>query len=142
VKTLAACLFLLGCVQGFAGEPAVAQTPVIDFRLPTFTKEGYRSMLLQGSKAIVGPNRIDLVNLNLNLFTGDAQSTVETIILSPAASADPQTETVQGPGPVRVIRDDLEITGQGWFYDHRQKKVSITSHARVVFHASLPDILK
>lgn len=142
MRTAAIILCLLGSVPAFAASPLGSQTPVMDFRLPTFTKDGHRSMLLQGTKAVVAPGRIDLVNLNLTLFKGDTANSVETIILSPAAIAHPEAETVQGDGPVRVIRDDLEITGTGWSYDHRQKRVSIAANARVVFQAPLPDILK
>ncbi len=99
-------------------------------------------MLLQGSQAIVAANRIILVDLNLTLFTGNADAEVETILLSPNAIAEPEDETVHGSGAVRVIRDDLEITGNNWTYDHRHKKVSIAANARVIFQAQLPDILK
>lgn len=142
MKLLCVCLALLGISAAFAADPLDSQTPVSGFRLPTFTKDGHRSMLLQGSKAIVEPDEIKLVDLNLTLFKGDAAGTVETVILSPAATAEPEEEIVHGTGPVRVIGDNFEITGTGWTYNHRQKKVSITSHARVVFRAPLPDILK
>jgi len=99
-------------------------------------------MLLQGSQAIVAPGKIELVDLNLTLFNGDDAAVVETIILSPSATAEPEEETVHGTGTVRIIRDDLEITGTGWSYDHRRKKVSIAAQARIVFSAQLPDILK
>jgi hypothetical protein len=99
-------------------------------------------MLLQGSQATVASNRVELMDLNLTLFMGDAASTVETVILSPTATANLQNETVHGDGTVRVIRDDFEITGTGWSYDHHQKKVSITANARIAFHAQLPDMLK
>ena len=54
-----------------AGPSLTSQTPVSNFRLPTFTKEGFRSMLLQGSQAIVRPNNIEFADLNLTLFSGD-----------------------------------------------------------------------
>lgn len=99
-------------------------------------------MLLLGSEATVGAHEIKLVNLNLTLFSGDEHNTIDTIILSPAAVAVPEDGVISGDQTVRFIRDDLEITGLGWTYDHRDKKVSIHSHARVVFRAQLPDILK
>jgi hypothetical protein len=117
-------------------------SPVENFRLPTFTKEGNRSMLLQGSQALVGTNEVELQGMTLTIFTGDAANTVETVILSPLATIRLDREQVQGESTVRVIRDDIEITGQGWSYDHGGKKVSITRNARIVFQAQLPDILK
>jgi len=125
-----------------AGPSLTSQTPVSNFRLPTFTKEGHRSMLLQGSQAIVRPNNIEFADLNLTLFSGNEKADVVTVLLSPNATAEPEDETVHGSGTVRVIRDDLEITGTNWTYDHRQKKVSIAANARITFKAQLPDILK
>ena len=125
-----------------AAEPALTRTPVKGFKLPTFTKEGYRSMLLQGTEALVGADRVELTGMNLALYSGDQRNTVETIILSPAATAELDSDLIHGEGTVRFIRDDLEITGTGWSYDHRHKKVSITRNSRVVFQAQMPDILK
>lgn len=142
MKLFAGILILLSAASLAAGQPLTSQTPVSNFRLPTFTPNGHRSMLLQGSQALVTANLIELQDLNLTLFAGDGQSTVETIILSPVATADLDNESVRGSGAVRVIRDDVEITGTNWSYDHRQKKVSIAANARIVFHAPLPDILK
>lgn len=99
-------------------------------------------MMLVGSEAIVGATHIQLIDLNLTLFTGDESNKVETVILSPLASVNPSENTVRGGASVRIIRDDLEITGRGWTYNHLEKKVSIHSNARVVFRAQLPDILK
>lgn len=136
-------LLLLGALPlGLSAQTLTAGTPVESFRLPTFTREGHRSMLLQGSAALVTAARIELREMTLTLFSGDARNLVETVILSPVATVNPEREEVEGAGVVRFIRDDLEITGHGWRYDHAQKKVSITRDARIVFRAQLPDILK
>ena len=117
-------------------------SPVESFRLPTFTKEGHRSMLLIGSQALVGTNQVEMREMTLTLFTGDETNTVETVILSPLATIQLDREQVQGNSAVRVIRDDIEITGQDWSYDHALKKVSIARNARIVFQAQLPNLLK
>jgi len=122
--------------------PLTSKTPVSNFRLPTFNQHGHRSMLIQGASAVVGSSQIELTDLNLTLFDGDKKDVIETIILSPQAVADIDKERIHGNHAVRVIRDDLEITGEKWSYDHREKKVSIATKARIVFHAPLPDILK
>ncbi len=136
-------LLPLFCALGLtAAESGSSRTPVSNFRLPTFTKDGHRSMLLQGTEAIVGARQVELTGLNLSLFAGDARNQVEIIILSPTAVADLESDIISGPGTVRFIRDDLEITGTEWRYDHRGKKVSIARNSRVVFQAQMPDILK
>ncbi len=136
-----AVLFLVSAAIGFS-QPVTATTPVQNFKLPTFTPEGYRSMLLLGSSATVAPGVINLTEMNLTLFSGDAASKVETVILSPVAAVSPDSGQVSGDSTVRMIRDDIEITGTGWTYDHRQKKVSITRNARIVYRAQMPDLLK
>ncbi|KXU34910.1 hypothetical protein AXK12_06665 [Cephaloticoccus capnophilus] len=118
------------------------RAPLSQFRLPTFNAQGHRSMLIESSEAIVGPNQIELTNLNLTLFDGTAQSAIETILLSPQATALTDEETISGEGPVRIIRDDVEITGIGWRYEHAARKVSIAKNTRIRFQSSLPDLLR
>lgn len=136
-------IFVLLVLSGLAlAQTQTSQAPVENFRLPTFTQEGHRSMLLQGSQALVGTNQVELRGMTLTIFSGEAANTVDTVILSPVATIQLDRELIQGESTVRVIRDDIEITGQGWSYDHAGKKVSIARNARIVFQAQLPDILK
>jgi len=118
------------------------RAPLNQFRLPTFNPEGHRSMLIESSEAIVGPNQIELTNLNLTLFDGTERNAIETILLSPQATALTDEETISGEGPVRIIRDDVEITGIGWRYEHAERKVSIAKNTRIRFQSSLPDLLR
>ena len=130
-------------------EPA-AQTaappasPAKNWVLPLFTdKEGFRTMTLRGSEArAVGANRIDVVDLNIMVFSGDATARVDSVLLSPQASFFPKEDRATGEKSVRLVRDDVEVTGEGWSYDHATKKVSLAQNARVVFRAQLNDILK
>jgi len=119
-----------------------ANAPVINFRVPTFNGE-YRSWLLCGAEGIyVNDNRLDVVDLNLTVFSGDASNRVESVFLSPSAVVLLNEKRVRGPGALRLITDDFEAAGEDWIYDHPQKKVSIHRDVRVVFHARLNDILR
>lgn len=144
---LCACLPLAGLRSiGAAEEHTTSFTvdaPVTNFRVPTFTPDGFRSWLLCGAQGIyVNASELDVVDLNLTVFSGDATSKVEKVLLSPAAVALIGENRVRGPSTLRLITDDLEATGEDWTYDHRQKKVSIHRNVRVVFHARLNDILR
>lgn len=117
--------------------------PVVNFRVPTFTPEGFRSWLLCGAQGIyVNASELDVVDLNLTVFSGDASNKVDKVFLSPSAVALVGENRVRGPGTLRLITDDFEATGEDWIYDHRQKKVSIHRNVRVVFHTRLNDILR
>ena len=138
------CFFclLLGCgLTGSVGFAALA--PAINWVAPLFTKENFHSMTLRGAKASFPLNdQVDVVDLNLTVFSGDATNRVETVILSPAATFLPKQNLARGETGVRVIRDDLEASGIHWVYDHAQKKVSLTGRVRIVFNAEFKSLLK
>jgi|NGEPerStandDraft_6_1074524.scaffolds.fasta_scaffold08096_3 hypothetical protein len=120
-----------------------ANAPVINFRVSTFTRDGFRSWLLCGAEGTyVNDTQLDVVDLNLTVFAGNASNKVESVFLSPSAVALIGAGRVRGPKELRLITDDFEATGEDWLYDHRQKKVSIHRDVRVVFHARLNDILR
>jgi hypothetical protein len=140
-RTLA--LLFLAANLLHASDQAPTTGPAKDWALPLFTPDGFRSMTLRGSEVYtVGPDRIDIVNMNIAVFSGDAATRVDTILLSPAASYFPRENRAAGDESVRLIRDDIDVTGKRWTYDYDLKKVSIHEGVRVVFRAQLDDILK
>jgi hypothetical protein len=124
-------------------EPA-ATAPAKNWVLPLFTdKDGFRSMTLRGSEVRpVGTNRIDITDLSITVFSGDDAARFDSMLLSPQASFFPKENRATGEKSVRLIRDDIEVTGDGWSYEQAAKKVSLAKNVRVVFRAQLKDILK
>ena len=135
---------LLAPIAALSGAAPPAPVPAKNWVLPLFTaKDGFRSMTLRGSEVRpLGTTRIEVTDLNITVFSGDAAAHVETILLSPAAVFLPKEKRATGEKSVRLIHDDIEVTGEGWTYDHEAKKVSLDRHVRVVFSAQLNDILK
>ncbi len=108
-----------------------------------FTKAGRRTMTARGSAAhIASEHQIDVVDLNLTVFSSTIPNQIETIILSPAATFLPNDNLARGEKSMRFIRDDLEATGTRWVYDHGRKKVSLDGRVRIVINAQLKDLLK
>ncbi len=117
--------------------------PVINFSLPTFTPDGYRSWLVRGSEAVVSNrNQIDVKGLTLSVFSGKEDGKIETVILSPVARVMPAEALATGTGTIRVINDEFEARGTDWRYAHKEKRVSIAKDVRVVFNTELKDFLK
>lgn len=126
-----------------AAAPAPPVAPALNWVLPLFTdKEGWRTMTLRGSEVRPAGNRIGVTDLSITIFSGKEDAKVDTILLSPDAHFFPKEKTASGSKSVRLIRDDIEVTGVGWNYDHAAKKVSLDKNVRVVFRAQLNDILK
>jgi len=118
-------------------------SPVKNISLPTFTKDDYRSVLLHGNEALfVSAQQINVSGMQLTLFTGDATNRVETVIISPEARFFPDRNVAEGEHSVRVLRDDVEMSGTKWTYDHGERKVVLDGNVRVIFHAQLKDMLK
>jgi len=143
-------LLLLGSAAlGLAGARAQtgtsvsANAPIINFRLPTFTPEGYRQWLIRGSQVVfVDKNDIDVHELTLTVFSGDARDVIRTLLLSPVAKVAITDQVATGPESIRVIDDSFDAEGLGWRYAHKEKSISLSRRVRVTIHSELKAILK
>ena len=80
--------------------------------------------------------------MTLTVFSGNADRAVESVLMAPLAILEPETELVRGPDAVRLVRDDLELFGENWSYDHRTRTIHLRRNAKIIFNASLADYLK
>lgn len=136
-------LFPLAINCSHAATNATSVEPAKIFTSVTDTLEGYHSMRLCGSEArMLTLHLIQLNDMSLTIFNGDASNRVDSVLLSPIARVSLDNDTAYGPGAVRYIRDDLELTGEQWTFDHAKKNISIARNVRVVFHSELKDLLK
>lgn len=143
IRPLFTIALLACCTLARAQEPAVAPAPAVNWVLPIFTdKEGFRSMTLRGTEVRPAGKTIAVTDLSITIFSGDAKASVDSVLLSPQAVFLPKEQQARGDQTVRFIRDDIEVTGFGWAYDHAAKKVSLQQNVRVTFRAQLNDILK
>jgi hypothetical protein len=142
-KTRLAAVAVLASILAAGAQEVAVAPPARNWTLPLFTKEGYRQMTLKGDEVRpVSSDRIDIMGMNFTVFSGQADAKVDSVLLSPEATFMLDEKVARGAKQVRLIRDDLEVTGEGWTYDYNEKKVLIFKHAHVVFHSALPDMLK
>jgi hypothetical protein len=140
-KTLLLCL--VTATTALAATQLSTQKPVVNFRLPMFTADGYRAWLVRGSEANYAEGgRIQIKELTLSVFSGRADEKVDTLILSPNALVSPADLVVTGPTTIRVINDQFEASGTDWSYAHKTAKVSIKKNVRIVLNTEIKDILK
>lgn len=143
-----ALLALAAAVPGPAADgPQIrAPAPVKNFSLPFFNDAGFRTMLIRGNEARLGnPRKPELIDVTVSLFSGDAANRVETVLLSTEAAVDTTAKIVEGTGPMRLVRDDLEVSGELWRYDYNDPdtiNLRIERKARIVFRAELQSLLK
>ena len=140
-------LLLLCCTAAAVfGASSLPTAPVKKFRLPTFNAEGFRTGFLTGEEAlIVSAGQIDIKEMHLSTFSGDEAGTLETTLLAPVATVRVQEREqirVEGKQSVRLVRPEVDATGQDWEYDHQNKRLLIRSDVHVVYRAVLKDFLK
>ena len=141
-KALAAAAALAAALGASAQDIQVAP-PARNWTLPLFTKEGFRQMTLRGDEVQpVSTDRVDITGMNVTVFDGGADARVDSVLLSPQATFLINERIAKGTREVRLIRDDIEVTGEQWTYSYKEKTVLIMRKAHVVFHAALPDMLK
>ncbi|HEY0969071.1 MAG TPA: hypothetical protein VGD88_16890 [Opitutaceae bacterium] len=142
----AACLFLTAAaaVTLLGQTPQIsAPAPVKNFSLPFFNEAGNRTLLVRGNEAILtNPRQPAFTDMTVTMFAGDASNRVESVLLSKAATVDTTTSIIEGTDTVRFVRDDIEVTGETWRYEHNARRIVIQRKARVVFRAELPLLLK
>ena len=99
--------------------------PAKNWVLPLFTKEGFRQMTLRGDEVrpITG-DRVDIVGMNFTVFSGGPEAKVDSVLLSPRATFLINEKIARGDDSVRLVRDDVEVTGFDWTYYYAEKKFS------------------
>jgi hypothetical protein len=117
--------------------------PVKDFRLPTFDKAGKRATFMKASEALfVTDNQIDVKDMQFTLFTKDGTGAFDSVLLAPTATFLTDKQTVSGHDFVRLLRANVEVTGEQWSYNHLEKRVLIGRNVKVTFQDELKDIIK
>jgi hypothetical protein len=142
-KALCAAVALLASLPGAAAQDIGSAPPARNWTLPLFTKEGFSQMTLRGDEVRpITADRIDISGMTVTVYSGDARAMVDTVLSSPEATFLISEKIARGDQSVRLVRDDVEVTGESWTYFYNEKKVLIARNARVVFHAAMPDILR
>jgi hypothetical protein len=138
-----AAVALLASVPCAPAQDATVAPPARNWTLPLFTKEGFHQMTLRGDEVHpVTSDRVDIAGMNVTVFAGGAEAKVDAVLVSSQATFLINEKVAKGDRFVRLIRDDVDVSGDGWTYFYNEKKVLILRHAHVVFHSALPDILK
>lgn len=149
VRPLAFCLLLCAAAPFAAAQSNTrlsTDAPVVNFRLPTFTAEGFREWLVRGSEARYhSAKEFEVRELTLTVFSGDSSDRISSMILAPSARVLPEERTVTGAESIRVLNDDLEASGLDWRVHQPAEKVveiSMRKNVRVTFRAELKNLLQ
>ena len=144
-RTLTVILFALCPLLAAANSGVTANEPVTNFKLTLLSDQGYRSSLLRGSEArYISDSQIDLLGMQYTTFFENEEGEIDSTLLAPSATVyiEKNKVKVHGNETVRLIRKNLDVTGEQWTYEHVAKRILIEKNVRVVFRIEMKDILK
>ena len=120
-----------------------ANAPAKNLTLPTFDKAGKRETFMKAEEAFfVSANHIEVKNMHFTLFTKDGTGAFDSVLLAPTATFLRDKQTISGQDSVRLLRENIEVTGEQWSYNHAEKRVLIGNNVKVTFQDELKDIIK
>ena len=127
-----------------AGQPTLADSPILDFRLSLFDDEtGQKTSDLRGRTAIyrgTEQQELDLRDFALTLL--NRKGTLALKVVGPSAMLHTKTRIAEGDDIIDVQGPGYSLTGKRWRCEEPARKISIREDAHVVFQAPLLDILK
>lgn len=130
-----------------AQSPATASAPIKNFTYEMFEPvdgKWVRTGFIRGDEGKVSASQVDVGNMQLTVYAKDAPTRVDTVLMAPSATIviKDDNATASGESSIRIVRDDLDASGQKWRYDHNRKTVVIDGKVHVIIQAQLKDILK
>lgn len=113
----------------------VPQQPVKNFQLPMFGENGYRTWELSGDEGrYITADKIEVSQMKMKVFSGDASSTIENRIESPLATLFVAKNIAIGQGPIKITATNYRIDGERWFWDGKTRSVVVSKKASVIFY--------
>lgn len=120
----------------------VPDAPVINFKLPMFAKEGYRSWSVAGNEGVyINQDQVNVAGMTICLYSGDQRELIEALIDSPQADIFINENRATGKDLIEVRGNGYFLVGKNWTWEGTLKKMRINKEVKVQFDQSLKGIL-
>jgi len=117
--------------------------PVSNFRLPVFGESGYKEWELFGETGQrLDESLIAVEVMRLEIFSGDANVQLETVIHSPEATIDHAAQEAWGESFLSIEGQGFSVMGRDWHWFGKDNRIQVGDQARVVFAQELASILE
>lgn len=138
-----AAAFAVVCALGLAGV-ALAQKPVVPmqpqnqqvtgFRVPSYdAKNNLTSQMFGDAATILADGRVDITELRMEFYSGTASNRqTEMRVTSPRCVYNRNTGSATSDAPVRIARDNMVVTGNGFQWNNKDQRLVILRDSKVV----------
>lgn len=121
---------LMAVVCASAQRVGDAQS-ITEFEVPEFGPDNELKSKLYGASAILKPNGVvDIVGLRIEFF--DARRMVEMRVFAETCLYNRVTRNAESKGRVRIARDKMVITGEGFNWNAEEERFRIFKDSKVV----------
>ncbi len=112
-----------------AAEDSRVQT-VTGFRVPEYDDKGNLKSELNGDFAKILPNGVvEITNLKMLMFK---EGVVEASMTAPSCTYDREGQRAGSEGDVRISRENMVVTGKGFYWNAKNERIQIFKDVKVV----------
>ncbi len=112
------------------GQPGAGQR-ISGFEVPEFDSEMRLKSKLFGDFAVIMPDgRVDITNMMIEFYSEDRD--VEMRVTSPECTYDRNSSDVRSDSDIRIARENMIITGKGFFWSAEDGRFEIFNDTRVL----------
>jgi len=120
----------------------VPTDPVLDFRLPRFSDNGYAQWILRGGQGIYDSDaQVRVKEMSLRIYSGDERKVLEMTIDSPEATLLIKENRAVSDSPIEIIGSNFKVFGTGWTWDGTRKEIEVKSDVTVEFSQEIVGML-
>ncbi len=120
-----------------SAQPGGEAQTVTGFRVPSYDREGRMTSQVFGDSArILADGAVDIVELRMEFYAAEGQTAtnrpVDMRITSPRCVYNRTTGVATSDAPVRIARDNMIVTGEGFQWIGASERLEIYRNAKVV----------
>lgn len=133
------CVLLLAALLGTTLSAQITPHSALrNFRLPKFNENSYRAYTLSGSEGIYDAKGFFRVTgAELAIYSGDANQTLQTQIISENALFDLTNDTASGDSTIEIRDAQFYLRGHNWTLDMQNQRITIESEGTIRFYQEL-----
>ena len=131
-------LVVAGVTWAHAQKAVTPMTPqnqqVTGFRVPSYdARNNLTSQMFGDTATILTDGRVDITELRMEFYSGTASNRqTEMRVTSPRCVYNRNTGSATSAAPVRIARDNMVVTGQGFEWSNKDQRLVILGDAKVV----------
>lgn len=133
MSVLVVSLTGLGWAQEESARGEEEGPSIRDFSLPEYNEKMELVSKIEGDSArSLGGDKFDITNLRFEMYRNGK---VDARVTSPSCTFHKRKNSGWSTGSIRIIRDDLVVTGEDYVFDGRKEQIRIQKNAKVVIRS-------